>query len=331
MFVDTAKIAVCAGRGGKGCESFERNRFKIYAIPSGGDGGGGGDVILEADQNIVTLLDFYYRRHFRSEKGGPGGSNRKKGKRGKDLLLRVPPGTVVHEALTGLRLRDLKSVGERVIVAKGGAGGKGNADREKATEGIPGEERELLLELRLIADCGIVGFPNVGKSTLLSKLTSAHPKIASYPFTTTSPLLGVLTQKNSKRSVVMADIPGLIEGAHTGKGLGDQFLKHIERTSFLLHLMDMSGSEGRNPVHDYETIRHELASYGKGLLQKSELLVANKMDLPSSKENLSRFQKKLKREILPISALTGEGLEKLVKALFKVFTSHHEKESIRKD
>jgi len=318
MFVDTAKIAVIAGRGGKGCESFGRDRFKIYPIPSGGDGGEGGDIILEADRHITTLLDFYYRRHFRSEKGGAGGSNRRSGKEGKDLIVRVPPGTVVSDVLTGLRIRDLKTPGERVVVAKGGAGGKGNAVREKATEGSPGEERELLFELRLIADCGLIGFPNVGKSTLLSKLTNAHPKIANYPFTTRSPLLGVLTQKNSKRSFVMTDIPGLIKGAHAGKGLGDQFLRHIERTSFLLHLIDMSGSEGRDPLEDYKAIRNELASYGKGLLEKPELVVANKMDLPSSKENLSRF-KKTKREVVAISALTGEGLEKLVEALFSLF------------
>jgi len=317
MFVDTAKIAVFAGRGGKGCESFQPRGGRKKS-PSGGDGGDGGDVILEAERNVVTLLDFYYNRHFRAESGGAGGSNKRKGKNGKDFLLKVPPGTVVTEALTGLKLRDLKGLGERVIVAKGGAGGKGNAGYKIATQGSPGETRELILELRLIADCGIVGLPNVGKSTLLSKLTDAHPKIAEYPFTTKSPHLGVVTEKRTKRSLVIADIPGLIEGAHQGKGLGDTFLRHIQRTSFLLHLIDMSGSEGREPLRDYETIHQELVSYGHGLSQKPELLVANKMDLPMAEEHLVRFQKRVKRKVFPISAIKGKGLGELVEEIFEL-------------
>ncbi len=315
MFIDTAKVAVTAGHGGKGCESLEFRKYNKHPIPSGGSGGDGGDILLEADPNVVTLLDFYYRRHYRSEKGGIGGSHKKKGKRGEDLVLAVPPGTLVKEAPTGFRLRDLKTPGERVLVAKGGTGGRGNANGNTATEGTSGEERELLLELRLIADCGLVGFPNVGKSTLLSKLTSAHPKIANYPFTTKEPLLGVMTEKKTKCSVVIADIPGLMEGAHQGKGLGDRFLKHLEHTSCLLHLLDMSGSEGRDPCKDYQVLRHELTSFGRALAEKPEIVVANKMDKSSAAEHLLRFRKTVKQEVFPISALTGEGLEALSRKL----------------
>ena len=317
MFVDTVKITVSGGRGGKGCESFIPMGGRKKK-PSGGDGGDGGSVLLEAERNIVTLLDFYYKRHFRAEAGGPGGSNNKQGKLGKDLILKVPPGTVVLDALAGLRLRDLKRPTERVVVAKGGVGGKGNAGGKTATPGEEGETRELLLELRLIADGGIIGLPNVGKSTLLSKLTSAHPKIAEYPFTTQSPHLGVMTEAGTNRSLVLADIPGLIEGAHEGKGLGTKFLRHVERTSFLVHLIDMSGNEGREPIEDYETIHQELSSYGHGLSHKPEILVANKMDLPEAKENLGRFQKKVKKVVYPISALRKEGLEELKEKIFEL-------------
>lgn len=317
MFVDTAKITVSAGRGGKGCKSFEP-RGDRKKSPSGGDGGKGGDVLLQAEQNIVTLLDFYYERHFHAVAGGAGGSNKKQGKRGLDLLLKVPLGTLVIDALTGLKLRDLKRLGESVIVARGGAGGKGNAGGGVATEGEAGESRDLLLELRLIADCGIVGLPNVGKSTLLSKLTRAHPKIANYPFTTQSPHLGVVTDKKTHRTLVMADIPGLIEGAHEGKGLGDKFLRHVVRTSFLLHLIDMSGSEGREPWRDYQTLHQELVSYGYGLSQKPQLIVANKMDLPHAEENLMRFQRHLHQKVFPVSALSGGGLENLVEQIFEI-------------
>ena len=316
MFVDTVKITVFAGRGGKGCESFIPMGGRKKS-PSGGNGGDGGNILLEAERNVVTLLDFYYKRHFRAESGGHGGSNNKQGKIGRDLVLKVPPGTLVIDASTGLRLRDLKALGERVVVAQGGTGGKGNAGGKIATAGCEGETRELILELRFIADCGIVGLPNVGKSTLLSKLTSAHPKIADYPFTTQSPHLGVMTDVTTRRSLVLADIPGLIEGAHKGKGLGDQFLRHIERTSILIHLMDMSGSEGREPLEDYETIHKELRSYGHGLSHKPEILVANKMDLPVAQENLKRFQKKLKKTVYPISALKGGGLERLKEEIFE--------------
>ncbi|MFH1857824.1 MAG: Obg family GTPase CgtA [Candidatus Omnitrophota bacterium] len=326
MFVDTAKITVFAGRGGKGCESYEpRAGRKKY--PSGGDGGKGGNVILQADQHVVTLLDFYYPRHLRAESGGQGGSRRKQGRTGKNLLLKVPFGTTIRDGETGSKIRDLKKAGEQVIVANGGASGKGNAGGKMATAGETGETRELLLELRLMADCGIVGFPNVGKSTLLSKLTQARPKIANYPFTTKNPLLGVMTDQVKHKSLVVADIPGLIEGAHAGKGLGDRFLRHIERTSFLLHLVDMSGSEGREPIQDYEMLRRELVSYGGGLSEKPELLVANKMDLPEAESHLAAFKRKCKRKIIPISALTGTGLPTLTEELFELFETICEKES----
>lgn len=318
LFADTAKITVFGGHGGKGCASFEPRGGRKKS-PSGGDGGIGGKVVLQAERNIATLLDFYYERHFRAEAGGHGGSNKKQGKVGKDLTVKIPAGTVVFDALTGLRLRDLKTPGERVVVAQGGTGGRGNAGGKIATDGEAGEARELILELRLIADCGIIGLPNAGKSTLLSKLTSAHPKIAEYPFTTQTPQLGVLTDKKKSLSLVMADIPGLIEGAHEGRGLGDKFLRHIERTSFLLHLVDMSGTEGRSPWQDYETVHQELASYGHGLSQKQELLVANKMDLKVSEANLLQFKKKIRKEILPISALSGTGLKALTGAILKFY------------
>jgi len=316
MFADTAKITVFAGRGGKGCESFQPRPGKKRLL-SGGDGGQGGSVILKATPTMATLLDFRYKQHFRATSGHGGGSNRKKGKTGPDLVLEVPLGTTVIDADSQYKLRDLKASGESVIVAKGGHGGKGNAGGKTATEGEPGETRDLILELRLIADGGIVGLPNVGKSTLLSKLTGAHSKIAEYPFTTKTPHLGVLSHPAKNRTVVLADIPGLIEGAHQGKGLGDQFLRHIERTSFLLHMMDMSGEEGRDPLKDYDVIRQELYSYGHGLSKKPELLVGNKMDRPQAAENLRRFQEKIKTPVLPLSLVKGEGVDMLILEIFR--------------
>ncbi len=315
MFVDTAKIRVTAGHGGRGCQSFLRIDPRKKK-PTGGDGGKGGDVLFQVNPAVDTLLDFYYLRHFRAEAGSPGGSNNKQGKQAKDLILKVPAGTIVIDAETGLKLRDLRDPDESVIVVKGGAGGKGNAGGKVATKGEPGEEREVILELRLIADCGIVGLPNVGKSTLLSKLTSAHPKIADYPFTTKNPQLGVMADKKRDWNLVIADIPGLIEGAHSGRGLGDRFLRHIERTSFLVHLVDMSA---RKPVEDYEILKQELSCYGQGLSKKPEILVGNKMDLPGTEEKLTLFQKSVRKRVIPISARSGMGLDLLADAIFRMY------------
>lgn len=321
-FTDTVTLLVEGGRGGKGCESFERPFRGRFRRPNGGDGGRGGDLVLRVSADRHTLLDFTYRHHFQASPGSGGSSNQKKGRRGADLALEVPPGTLVFDIDSGKRLRDLKSVGERLVVAQGGAGGKGNAGGKTATEGERGECRTLRLELRLIAECGLIGFPNVGKSTLLSQISKAHPKIAPYPFTTQSPQLGVVEDRKSGRRVVCVEIPGLIEGAHEGRGLGDLFLRHLQRTASLIHLIDMSGEEGRDPVQEYRVLNEELRRYDPHLSEKPQLLVANKMDCPGAGKNLKRFQEAVQRRILPISARTGEGIPQFVRSLFR-FTKGH--------
>ncbi len=317
-FIDTVTLLVEGGRGGKGCESFDRPFRSRKKHPNGGDGGGGGEVVLEVSSDCQTLLDFYYKHQYRAGAGSGGGSNRKKGQRGKDLILKVPPGTIVFETESESRLRDLHRIGEQLVVAKGGAGGKGNAGGKTPTEGEEGERRTLRLELQLIADCGLIGFPNVGKSTLLSLISQAHPKIAPYPFTTKHPQLGVVEDKKSGRRLVCVEIPGLIEGAHAGKGLGHFFLRHLRRTSAVVHLIDMASVEGRDPVRDYRILNEELKRYDPVLSEKPQLLVANKMDLAGAKANLSLFRRKVRRKILPISAKTGEGIPELSQALFRL-------------
>jgi len=313
LFIDQAKIYVKAGKGGDGCRSFYRDKFTPYGIPDGGDGGKGGDVIIKADRNLYTLLDFKYRSSFSAESGKNGSSKNKTGKNGKDLIIYVPPGTLIKDAKTGCILRDLVKDGDSVVVARGGRGGRGNQYGKDAQAGSPGEERQLILDLKLIADVGLVGFPNVGKSTLISKISSATPLIADYPFTTKRPVLGVVNFADFK--FVVADIPGLISGSHQGKGLGDKFLRHIERTKLILHIIDMSGKEGRLPWEDYYNINKELESYSKELLEKPQILVANKMDLEGAEENLKIFRKKIKKKIYPISALNNQGLEVLVERI----------------
>ena len=315
MFIDSVKIYVKAGRGGKGCQSFYRDKYTRRGIPDGGNGGKGADIIIRADRNLHTLLDLRYNRHFFGSNGGHGSSKNKKGKGATFVIIRVPCGTVIKEAKTGCVLRDLDKDQEEVIVAYGGRGGSGNQHRQAATEACPGEEKELILDLKLIADAGVVGFPNVGKSTLISHISKAHPKIAAYPFTTKSPVLGVVHYEDS--SFVIADIPGLIEGSSRGKGLGDEFLRHIERTKILVHLIDMSGSEGRGPIEDYRTINKELEYYSKEVYRKPQIIVANKMDLEGASTNLERFKKVIKRKIYPISALKKHGLEELIEAISK--------------
>src|SRR6202140_1512576 len=286
VFVDEAKIYVKAGDGGNGCVAFRREKFVPRGGPSGGDGGAGGSIILEASQHDNTLLRYRYNREFRADRGRHGEGSNCTGHSGDDWVLTVPVGTVVIESDTGERLADLTAPGQRVVVARGGRGGRGNqhfakpwhqAPRE-SEEGQPGEEHHLRLELKLLADIGLVGFPNAGKSTLISRISAAHPKIADYPFTTLEPNLGVVQIENF-RSFVVADIPGLIEGAHLGHGLGIQFLRHVERTRLLAHLVDVSEASGREPVHDFETVMEELAAFSDELARKPMIVVATKMDV----------------------------------------------------
>ena len=315
MFIDRSKITVRGGTGGKGAQSFYRDKYQREGVPDGGDGGRGADIIIKADRNLLTLLDFQFHRHFFGAHGGHGSGNHKKGRGAEDIIVRVPLGTMIKDPATGSILRDLDKEGEQVIIAKGGKGGLGNKHQKEATLGEPGEEKIILLDLKLIADVGLVGFPNAGKSTLISSISNAHPKVAAYPFTTTAPILGV-AQSGDKRFVV-ADIPGLIEGASEGRGLGDEFLKHVERTKVLIHVIDMAGFEGRDPLDDYKKINLELKNYNKAVFKKSQIICANKMDLDGAKENLKRFKKLIKKTVYPISALEKQGLEELVDAVAK--------------
>jgi len=315
VFIDQAKICVRGGSGGKGCRSFYRDKYTRRGIPDGGDGGRGADVVIKADRNLYTLLDFKYNRHFFGLNGGHGSGKKKKGKDAPGVVILVPPGTTVKDLKTGCILRDLKEDREEFVAAFGGRGGLGNRHHKEATPGEPGEEKELLLDLKFIAEVGVVGFPNAGKSTLISNISNAHPKIAAYPFTTKFPVLGVV--KASGKNIVIADIPGLIEDSSQGKGLGDKFLRHAERTKTLIHLIDMSGFEGRDPVEDYKIINKELKTYSIEVGKKLQVIAANKMDLEGAGANLARFRKAIKKKIYPISALKKEGLEELIDAVAK--------------
>ncbi len=313
MFIDRVKIFVKAGNGGIGCNSFSYGRTRIVKIPTGGDAGRGGDIIIRVGKGISTLLDFRYRKHFKARSGGPGGSNDKRGGDAAPQIVKVPAGTLILDLKTGLLLRDLVELNDEVIAARGGKGGKGSIRRNPATKGEPGEERNLLLELKLIADIGIVGFPNSGKSTLISRISKARPKTASYPFTTLEPVLGILNCGDSKH-IVVCDIPGLIEGAHQGRGLGHYFLRHTERTRALVHLVDMS-AEGDEPFKNYSSLNKELGLHNPLLLNKPQIVVANKMDLEKSKDNFNKFKSRIDKQACPISALTGQGLDKLITAI----------------
>ncbi len=320
MFVDKARIYVKGGDGGRGAVAFRREKYVPFGGPSGGDGGDGGDVILKVDEGLRTLVDFKYQRHFRAGRGQHGGGKNKHGARGEDLVIKVPPGTLVRDADTGEVLADLVEPGQECLVARGGRGGRGNARfasaRRKAPrfaeKGEPGEERHLSLELKVLADVGLVGFPNAGKSTLISRISAAKPKIADYPFTTLTPNLGVVT-RGPGRSFTVADIPGLIEGAHLGSGLGHEFLRHIERTRLLVHVLDLSDMTGRDPVEDFHKINRELELYSPALARREQIVCANKLDLPEARDKLARLTRELEgRRVVGISAVTGEGVERLL-------------------
>ncbi|MBP1914911.1 GTPase ObgE [Lederbergia galactosidilytica] len=321
MFVDQVKVYVKGGDGGNGMVAFRREKYVAMGGPAGGDGGKGADVVFQVDEGLRTLMDFRYQRHFKASRGEHGMSKSKHGKGAEDLVVKVPPGTVVKDLETEEVIADLVEHGQKAVVARGGRGGRGNIRfatpanpaPEMAENGEPGQERDVVLELKILADVGLVGFPSVGKSTLLSVVSAAKPKIAEYHFTTIVPNLGVVETEDS-RSFVMADLPGLIEGAHEGVGLGHQFLRHIERTRVIVHVIDMSGMEGRDPFEDFQTINQELEKYNLRLMERPQIIVANKMDMPEAEENLSVFRNKLKEEypIYPISALTRQGVRDLL-------------------
>jgi GTPase len=315
MFIDSAKIELRAGSGGKGCKSIYRDKYQRQGRPDGGDGGKGADIIFRADHNLLTLLDFQHHRHFFGQHGGHGSGNHKKGRAAEDVIVRVPLGTTIKDAATGFFLRDLHEDGQEVTIAKGGKGGIGNWHRKEAAPGEAGEQRTVILDLKLLADVGIVGFPNAGKSTLITAISNARPKIAAYPFTTTAPVLGVVNAAH--KQFVVADIPGLIAGASEGRGLGDKFLKHLERTNLLIHLLDMAGFEGRDPVDDYKKINQELKNYSKDIYNKPQVICANKMDISGAKENLKRFKRLIKKPVFPISALEKTNLGELIDAIAK--------------
>jgi len=324
MFIDEAIIRVKAGDGGNGCVAFRREKFVPRGGPSGGDGGKGGDVIMESSERHNTLVHFRFNPEHKAQRGRHGEGSNKTGREAEDVVLKVPVGTILYDNETGERVHDFSCPDETIIIARGGRGGRGNAQFATSTHqaprecepGRPGEERAYRLELKLLADVALVGFPNVGKSTLISRISAARPKIADYPFTTLQPNLGVVAvgEEPDVKSFVVADVPGLIEGAHTGAGLGTQFLRHIERTRLLVHLVDVSDGSGRpDPVKDVEVIMGELASFGAGLEQKPMIMAASKIDVANKDKlaNLKRYCKKHGLDLFPISAVTGKGIDDL--------------------
>ncbi|WP_053219038.1 GTPase ObgE [Virgibacillus senegalensis] len=324
MFVDQVKVYVKAGDGGNGLVAFRREKYVPMGGPAGGDGGNGGDVVFEVDEGLNTLMDFRYQKHFKAKRGENGMSKGQHGKNAEHLVLAVPPGTTVRDDDTGQVIADLVEHKQRAVIAQGGRGGRGNIRfatarnpaPELAENGEPGRERYIQIELKLIADAGLVGFPSVGKSTLLSVVSAAKPKIADYHFTTLSPNLGVV-ETTDQRSFVMADLPGLIEGAHEGVGLGHQFLRHVERTRVIIHVIDMAASEGRDPYQDYLAINKELKEYDLALENRPQIIVANKMDMPGAEDHLREFKAKLadNHQIYPISTVTREGVRELLFAV----------------
>ncbi|WP_293985651.1 GTPase ObgE [Megasphaera sp.] len=334
MFIDRARIFVQSGKGGDGMSSFRHEKFVPKGGPNGGDGGQGGNVVLVADRNVNTLVDFRYRRLFKAKPGGKGEGSNKYGRNADDLVITVPVGTIVKDEETDQVMADLSRDGQRAIVAKGGRGGRGNwhfrtsANRTPtfAERGEPGEERWLKLELKVLADVGLLGYPSVGKSSILRKVSAAQPEVAAYHFTTLNPILGVVNLPDH-RSFVMADIPGLIDGASEGVGLGHDFLRHIERTKILIHVLDVSGSEGRDPIEDYEKINAELAKYSEKLARKRQVVAANKIDLLGDSDNLERLMDYMAAhgvEVYPICAMSGEGMDKLLERVWTMLEEYVE-------
>ncbi|CCQ89435.1 GTPase involved in DNA replication and ribosome assembly [Nitrospina gracilis 3/211] len=332
MFVDQVKITVRAGKGGDGCCSFRREKYIPKGGPDGGDGGRGGDVVLQAVSNLTTLLDLRYQQLYRAENGRPGSGNLKTGKSGETCVIRVPQGTIVKDYDTGNVLADLTEEFQEYLAAKGGRGGFGNDHYKSSTNraprradsGKPGDSRVLLVELKLLADVGIIGFPNAGKSTLISKISNARPKVADYPFTTLTPNLG-LVRVDEYQSFVAADIPGLIEGAHEGKGLGTRFLKHTERTRVILHMLDFSALSDRDPIEDYEIIQKELKAFSEELYEKPQILVASKIDHPEAEDKFERYRERLKvinPRLLAVSSVTGKGISDLIHQTYQLLQEH---------
>jgi len=322
MFIDSARIYVEAGHGGNGAVSFRREKYIAAGGPDGGDGGKGGDVIFVVDEGVRTLADFRYKRKYKAESGQDGGSANCTGRSGEDMIIKVPAGTIIKDEETGLILADLVKPGQKAVIAKGGKGGKGNRHFATSTRqvpsfakaGDPGESRWIILELKLLADVGLIGFPNVGKSTILSMVTAARPKIANYHFTTLDPNLGVVSLGEGS-SFVMADIPGLIEGAHEGAGLGHEFLKHIERTRILVHVIDIAATEGRDPIQDFYVINDELKKYSPSLAEKPQIIALNKSDITGAEDNARKFVDDIGSKgykIFTISAATNKGLKELM-------------------
>ncbi|WP_054956369.1 GTPase ObgE [Paenibacillus dakarensis] len=324
MFVDKAKIYVKGGDGGDGLIAFRREKYVPEGGPAGGDGGKGGDVIFRVDEGLRTLMDFRYQRHFKAKRGEKGRNKSQHGANAENMIVRIPPGTVLRDDDTGETIADLTRHGQQVVVARGGRGGRGNIRfatpnnpaPELAENGEEGQERYVVMELKVMADVGLVGFPSVGKSTLLSVVSAAQPKIGAYHFTTITPNLGMV-EVGDGRSFVMADLPGLIEGAHEGVGLGHEFLRHVERTRVIIHVVDMAGSEGRDPFEDWQKINEEIRLYNPLLAERPQIVAANKMDMPDSEENLEAFREQVKEvrpdlEIMPISSLTRQGIQELL-------------------
>jgi GTP-binding protein len=322
MFIDSARIYIKSGDGGNGIVSFRREKYIAAGGPDGGDGGKGGDVIFVVDEGIMTLADFRYKKHYKAENGQNGGPSNRTGRSGKDLIIKVPPGTIIRDEETGFVLADLTKADQKVVIAKGGKGGRGNQHFATPTRQVPnfaqsgdfGEERWIIMELKLLADAGLIGYPNAGKSTILSVVSAANPKIANYPFTTVQPNLGVVSLDEGS-SFVLADIPGLIEGAHEGVGLGHEFLKHVERTKVLIHVVDVAGVDGRDPLSDFEVINEELKNYSPSLAEKPQVVAANKIDLPDGQEKLENFTKDIEArgyKVFAVSAATNKGIRELV-------------------
>ncbi|MBM3496616.1 MAG: GTPase ObgE, partial [Armatimonadetes bacterium] len=332
MFVDQVEITIEAGAGGAGAATFRREKYVPRGGPSGGDGGNGGSIVLEVDPNLSTLLDFHYNRQYRATSGENGQAKKRSGRDGVDLVLRVPPGTTATDAESGAVLADLTEYGEKAVIAQGGRGGRGNLHFTSSVRQAPkfaelgesGERRKVRLDLKLVADVGIIGFPSVGKSTLIAAASAARPKIAEYPFTTLAPNLGVVSVGPSQ-SFAMADMPGLVAGAHKGVGLGDRFLRHIARTSVLIHMLDVSGLAGRDPLEDFRAVNEELRLYDAALADRPQVVALNKMDVAADSEAVSSLTVSLERDglpVFPISAATHDGVERLMQFVWQTLQQH---------